>query len=95
MLRGKTPAHRTADLDGFETFVFLDPTAHIIDQLAQGDPQWYLNQPGVFHVASQGKGFGAFALCRAHAGEPFRPTQDDLRNVSVSFNVIVIGGFAP
>ncbi len=34
-------------------------------------------------------------LSRAHAGEPFRPTQDDLGNVGVGFDVIVVGGFAP
>ena len=94
-IRWEAAAHRAAGLDGFEALVVLDAAADVVDDLAQGDAQRHFDQTGMLHIAGEGEGLGAFALFGAHAGEPFRAAQDDLRDVGIGFNVVVVGRLAP
>ncbi len=90
-----TSAHGAASLHSFEFLVVFNAAANVENDLPQRYPKWHFNQTSILDITSQGKSFGALALFRAHAGVPFRTFKNYLGNVSISFDVVDIGGFAP
>ena len=83
-----------ARLRGFEFFAARDAAADLLDDGAQRGAHGNLYKAGILDLAAQREHLGALALLGAHAGEPVRALQDDLRHVGIGLHVVQDGGLA-
>ncbi len=77
------------------TFVVLDSTPDIKNDIPQRNTDRDFGQAGPFDLAGQREHFGSLAVAGAHAGKPVRPPADDMGDIGISLNIINVGGLVP